>query len=82
MTDAGLQQFTSLPKLNWLSLERTAVTDAGLIHLKSCTGLQNLNLLKTNVTAEGIASLQRALPRCKITWDGGVDGPSAEPNRR
>lgn len=70
VTDAGLQPLTSLPKLNWLSLERTAVTDAGLIHLKSCTGLQNLSLLKTNVTAEGVVSLQRALPRCKITWDG------------
>jgi hypothetical protein len=81
VTDAGLQPLTSLPKLNWLSLERTAVTDAGLIHLKSCTGLKNLSLLKTNVTAEGVADLQRAIPQCKITWDGGMIEPSAETGR-
>lgn len=82
VTDAGLQRLTSLPKLNWLSLERTAVTNEGLTHLQSCSGLTNLNVLKTNLTASGVDDLKRALPRCRITWNGGVITPSVDSARQ
>jgi hypothetical protein len=34
-----------------------------------------LRVKKTKVTATGIDDLKKALPKCKIGWDGGVSGP-------
>jgi hypothetical protein len=35
-----------------------------------------LGLAKTAVTKEGVEDLAKALPRCRIVWDGGVIEPS------
>jgi hypothetical protein len=48
------------------------VSDASLVHLKDGKLLRNLRLLGTKVTAVGIDELIRALPNCRIEWDGGV----------
>jgi len=37
--------------------------------------LKNLTLQKTKVTAAEIDELKKALPRCRIEWDGGVVEP-------
>jgi len=58
-----------------LRLGRTRVSDAGLAYLKICKRLSELNLKETKVTASGINELGKALPRCRILWDGGTVGP-------
>jgi hypothetical protein len=37
--------------------------------------LKELYLQKTKVTLAGIEELRKALPQCKIEWDGGVIEP-------
>jgi hypothetical protein len=51
-------------------LKQTRVTDASLAQLKHCKNLTKLTLTGTQVTAAGVGELQRALPKCKIHWDG------------
>ena len=56
--------------LEVLFLVRTKIGDAGLKHLAGMTNLEHLGLAGTQVTAEGVADLQKALPNCKISWNG------------
>ena len=65
-----LAELTGLANLIILRIAGTQVSDAGLEHLKGLTKLGELNLTGTKVTATGVASLQKALPNCKIEWDG------------
>jgi internalin A len=53
-----------------LTVSDTKVTDSGLVHLKGLTKLLELDLRKTKVTTAGVADLQKAIPNCKIEWDG------------
>ena len=48
------------------------VSDADLACFKDCKNLTELHLQKTKVTAAGVEELKKALPKCKIAWDGGV----------
>ncbi len=76
LTDAALEHLAGMTELVHLNLTGTAVTDAGLERL---TGLAKLNVLYlegTKVTAAGVAKLAKALPKCKITWDGGTIEPA------
>ena len=57
-------------RLRRLSLAGSKVTDDGLKPLHGLTGWQELDLTGTKVTAAGVAALQKALPKCKIVWDG------------
>ncbi len=75
MTDAGLKGMAELKSLQSLVLRYTAVTDAGLKELAGFKALQTLNLKNTKVTAAGIDELKKALPKCRIEWDGGVIEP-------
>lgn len=75
VTDAGLVHVKGWKKLGLLWLEGTKVTDAGLAHLHACDSLAALNLEKTEVTKEGVERLAKALPQCKIVWDGGIIEP-------
>jgi serine/threonine protein kinase/Leucine-rich repeat (LRR) protein len=76
ITNDGLAHLTALTDLQDLQLTGTNVTDAGLKHLKGLTNLTVLYLGGTKVTAEGVAALSKALPKCKIAWDGGVIEPA------
>jgi serine/threonine protein kinase/Leucine-rich repeat (LRR) protein len=78
VTDAGLSAFKDCQHLNVLDLTGTPVTDAGLAHLSGLSELKNLPLSKTKVTSNGVERLAKALPRCKIVWDGGIIGQSVE----
>jgi hypothetical protein len=75
---AHLKDFKNLTKLE---VAESQITDAGLAHLKDCTSLKTLVLKgrkvgSTRVTAAGIDALMKALPTCKIEWDGGVSDPN------
>jgi hypothetical protein len=51
------------------------MTDAGLAHLTGVDKLTSLYRAKTKVTTQGVEGLAKALPRCKIQWDGGTIEP-------
>jgi hypothetical protein len=46
-----------------------------LAHLTGLDKLIELKLAKSKVTAKGVEELAKALPKCKVTWDGGVIEP-------
>ena len=69
VTDHGLVHLGHLPRLNFLDLKSTQVSDRGLEELRRIPSLRKLNLRETKVTAEGVASLQAALPECKIEFE-------------
>ena len=70
--------FKDCKNLTLLHLQGTAVSDAGLTHFKEFKNLTHLTLQKTKVTAAGIDELIKALPKCKIEWDGGVIEPASD----
>jgi len=72
VTDVGLAHFKDCKSLTYLGLSRTKVTDAGLDHIEDHSNLTSLTLTGTRITATRVAVITRALPRCEITWDGGV----------
>jgi len=74
--DTGLGSFKNCKNLANLYLHTTQVGDAGLAHFKDCKNLTALKLQQTQVTAAKIGELKKALPKCKIQWDGGVIEPT------
>jgi Leucine-rich repeat (LRR) protein len=77
VSDAGLKSLADKKSLTRLWLDRTQVTDAGIVHLQGLTNLVNLRLLGTELTASGSATLQKALPKCRVDWSA-----AAGPDRR
>ena len=75
VTDAGLVVLKVYPDLLDLRLGPTVLSDAGLTHIKECKQLRFLFIVGTKVTAKGVAELAKALPQCRIEWDGGVIEP-------
>src|SRR5262249_5663373 len=75
VSDAGLAHVKNFENLKFLNRGLTQVSDAGLDHLEGCKNLTELLVPQTKVTAKGIDKLKKALPRCKIEWDGGVLEP-------
>jgi len=84
VTDAGLAYFKDCKNLSALWLDSTPITDTGLAHFKDCKNLKELDVRATKVSAAGIEPLAKALPQCKIVWNGGVIEPtvSLDPDRR
>jgi eukaryotic-like serine/threonine-protein kinase len=78
VSDAGLAHLKDCKGLTHLDLWGTQVGDAGLVHFKDCKGLTVLNVQKTKVTAAKVEELKKALPKCKIEWDGVVIEPKAK----
>jgi len=74
--DKGLAHIKELKKLTTLILRDTQVTDEGLVHLKECKQLTYINLRVTKASNKGIEELKKALPTCKIEWDGGTIEPT------
>jgi len=58
-----------------LSLLGTQVGDPGLAHLAGLNELTGLDIRETKVTPKGVEDLAKALPKCRIHWDGGVIEP-------
>ena len=65
VSDLSASQGTPLILLN---CDVTPVSDPS--PLENCKSLRSLNLKSTKVTAASVAALQKALPKCKIEWDG------------
>jgi serine/threonine protein kinase len=76
ITEAGVEHLKHYKSLTRLELDDTAIGDAALDTLKECKALTSLNLKATKVTAEGVAKLSKALPKCKIAWDGATIEPT------
>jgi Leucine-rich repeat (LRR) protein len=70
LTDLLANNLAELKQLKRLSLAGSGLSDTGIRHLEGLTSLESLDLRKTKVTAAGIERLQKALPQCKIDWDG------------
>lgn len=70
VSDAGLVHIQDCRNLTELNLYGTPVRDAGLAHLKNCKKLTKLQLEQTKVTASKVEELMKALPGCKIEWNG------------
>lgn len=75
VSDAGIALFKECRDMNDLRLDDTQVSNAILPQLKEYKNLGLLMLQKTKVTPAGIDELKKALPKCKIEWDGGVVEP-------
>ncbi|MBA4017129.1 MAG: hypothetical protein C0483_08155 [Pirellula sp.] len=72
VSDASMPHVAGLTNLDTLRLADISIGDQGLSSLHPLTMLKTLNVKGTRVTAEGVAKLQKALPDCKIEWDGAV----------
>jgi serine/threonine protein kinase/Leucine-rich repeat (LRR) protein len=84
VTDKSLAFLKDFPELRTLDLSGTTVTDAGLAHLRESKNLTSIGLQKTKVTAKGVEDFAKALPQCRIEWDGGVLGTAVplDPDRK
>ena len=72
VTDDVVASLASLPHLNELGLDSTAITDQALEHLKSCETLRLLNVKDNpNVSEAAVRALHEALPDCTIKSDYG-----------
>jgi hypothetical protein len=71
ITNLLAKNLAELKRLERLSLVGANLTDAGIRHLAGLPNLESLDLRRTKASAAGIAELQKALPNCKIIWDGG-----------
>ncbi|HWA97848.1 MAG TPA: family 16 glycoside hydrolase, partial [Pirellulales bacterium] len=76
VADGWLIYLARMPRLTHLWLNQSQVTDQGLDQLAKLDKLTSLSLGGTKVTSAGIDKLRRALPACKIEWDGGGVEPS------
>lgn len=63
-------------KVTWVDLSGSELDDAGLAHFKHCGALTSLRVQKTCVTGTGIDELRKALPKCRIVWDGPIVEPA------
>lgn len=68
VNDAGIAALAACDSLTYLSVN-PLITDQGLKSLESLQNLKYLGLVGNKVTASGVASLERALPNCKIEWE-------------
>lgn len=69
--DEACEVLAAFPRWVWLGLSGTSVTDAGLEKLHRCQNLVAIDVVRCPVTEEGVKNLARALPKCRIEWDGG-----------
>ncbi len=70
ITEEGLAYLKELPKLEDLELRGLRIGEVGLDHLAKLRNLRYLRLYYLKV--DQVAKLHKALPHCKIEWDGGV----------
>ncbi|MBS0211489.1 MAG: protein kinase [Planctomycetes bacterium] len=71
---SDLSPLSGMP-LHTVWCDRSQVTD--LSPLEQCKNLTYVNAKELRITAAQVASLQKALPNCKIDWDGAAT--SAKP---
>ena len=70
-SEQSLTLAKSMPQLNGMSLEENKLLDdEAILPFGTMSKLASLKLNGTKVTAAGVAAMQKALPNCKIHWDG------------
>ncbi len=69
--DSCAKPISQMSTLQSLGLVQCEFTDSGLSELKSLQHLKYINLQRTKVTAAGVADFKKALPECRVDWDGG-----------
>jgi hypothetical protein len=67
ISDEGLAVVGKMTRLESLALIQAPISDAGLERLKQAKTLRFLSLHSTRVTEDGVASLQRSLPKLRIS---------------
>ena len=65
-----MERLRGKPELLQLYASGTAVTDEGLKALATCPKLVELEAKETQVTQQGVDELAKALPQCRIVWNG------------
>ncbi len=73
LADLFAKNLAELKQLKRLSLAGSGLGDDGIKHLAGLPNLEWLDLRRTKASAAGVAELQKALPNCKIVWDGMQD---------
>ncbi len=68
---SDLSPLRGMPLVN-LECGRAKVFD--LSPLEACKSLRSLDITKTKLIPASVAALQKALPNCKIEWDGAAQG--------
>jgi len=83
ISDAGLAHLAKAAKLWLVHVDANpGVTDAGLDSLAKMPELKKVSLRGTKATIAGIDRLKKALPQCRIEWDGGVIEPGVSPDAK
>jgi hypothetical protein len=72
VSDKGLSVFPKLASLRFLLLDGTTISDNGLRQLELCTGLEFLSVENTRATRGGVTGLSRAIPKCRVRFDGDI----------
>jgi hypothetical protein len=75
ITERGLQELANHPGLRKLELGGMKLTEKQVRAFLNFTELRSLSVTETGLTKDDIDLLQRALPNCRIEWDGGVIAP-------
>ncbi len=73
----AFRAIAQLPKLKQLAMRGNNVTDEDLAIFAGMQSLQYIGLPETKVTGKGVDEFHKALPHCKIEWNGGVVEPDA-----
>jgi Leucine-rich repeat (LRR) protein len=73
--DRGMAHLKDCNAVKSLNLGNTLVGDEGLAHFEDCKDLAVLFVQKTKVTVPAVAEFAKALPKCKIIWDGDTIEP-------
>ncbi len=66
VTDRGMRDLASFPRLRRLHLNNTAVTDVCVPELAGLSSLQDLYLMGSGVTELGAATIAEQLPGCQV----------------
>lgn len=76
ISDAGLVHVKDCQNMSSLDLELCpAITDASVELISRFEKLTTLSVKGTKLTSSGVEKIRKALPKCKITWDGGTIEP-------
>ena len=67
--NSEITDLSPLTQMPLVELECNGTSVSNLSPLVSISTLGKLSVRRTRVTAAGVASLQKALPNCKIDWD-------------
>ena len=66
LSDAAIDEFARLSKLDHLFLSDIAITDDGLLKLKSCTKLTWVYFTRTKVTPAGVSEFKKYRPSVSV----------------